>query len=383
MGFQFEPLLLLTLGSDLRLAFRTDASLDIGTGHVMRCLTLADALRERGASCYFVCRAHPGNLLDLIRQRGYEADALPLSEDQTISDHAQSEPLPAHSSWVGTDWATDAQQTLAALGDVPADWLIVDHYGLDARWEHRLRPDCRRLMVIDDLADRSHHCDLLLDQNLGRRTTDYHDLVPAGCTVLAGPKYALLRPEFPALRPDSLARRASPQLKNLLITMGGIDKNNATLKVLDALRDCALPEDSRITVVMGVHAPWLEQVRALAATLPWPTEVRINISDMAQVMADSDLAIGAAGSTSWERCCLGLPTLLVVQAENQWAGARALQTQGAALLIGEPSVIQQKLAATLTPLLTERHLAEMSFAARAVTDGQGACRVVQHMERQP
>lgn len=371
------------LGADLRLAFRTDASLDIGTGHVMRCLTLADALRERGASCRFVCRAHPSNLLDLIRQRGYEADALPFSEDQTISDDTQSAPLPAHSSWIGTDWATDAQQTLAALGDVPADWLIVDHYGLDARWEHSLRPACRRLMVIDDLADRSHHCDLLLDQNLGRCITDYNDLVPAGSTVFAGPKYALLRPEFAALRPYSLARRASPQLKNLLITMGGIDKNNATLKVLDALRDCALPEDTRITVVMGVQAPWLEQVRTHAATLPWPTEVRVNIGDMAQVMADSDLAIGAAGSTSWERCCLGLPTLLVVQAENQWAGARALQTQGAALLIGEPSVIQQKLAATLTPLLTEQRLAEMSFAARAVTDGGGACRVVQYMGRQP
>ncbi len=349
----------------------------------MRCLTLADALRERGANCHFVCRSHPGNLLDLIRQRGHEAYPLPFAEDQIISDDALGEPLLAHSSWLGTDWATDAQQTLAALGAAPVDWLIVDHYGLDAHWERRLRPACRRLMAIDDLADRSHHCDLLLDQNLGRVTTDYSDLVPTGCTVLTGPKYALLRPEFPALRPDSLARRATPQLKNLLIAMGGIDKNNATVKVLDVLKNCSLPVDCRITVIMGAQAPWLEQVRALVAQLPWPTEVRVNISDMARVMADSDLAIGAAGSTSWERCCLGLPTLLVVLAENQWAGARALQTQGAALLIGEPSVIQQKLAATLTPLLTGQHLAEMSFAARAVTDGQGACRVVQHMEGQP
>lgn len=364
----------------MRVAFRTDASLDIGTGHVMRCLTLADALRERGANCHFVCRSHPGNLLDLIRQRGHEAYPLPFAEDQIISDDALGEQLLAHSSWLGTDWATDAQQTLAALGAAPVDWLIVDHYGLDSRWEYRLRSACRRLMVIDDLADRPHACDLLLDQNLGRAVHDYANLVSKHCTVLAGPQFALLRPEFASLRDYSLQRRQSLALKHLLITMGGVDQANATGQVLEALKTCPLPADCKITAVMGGQAPYLKQIREMAATMSWLTEVRVDISGMAHVMADSDLAIGAAGTTSWERCCLGLPTLMVVLAENQWAGTRALLAFGAASLIGETGAIREQLECALIPLLDGDVATKMSRCASRVTDGQGCARVGEYMK---
>ncbi|MFH0934731.1 MAG: UDP-2,4-diacetamido-2,4,6-trideoxy-beta-L-altropyranose hydrolase, partial [Pseudomonadota bacterium] len=291
---------------------RTDASLDIGTGHVMRCLTLAEALREQGASCRFVCRAHPGNLIDLIRQRGFVVHSLPSDPDwQPRSTE------PAHAAWLGADWQADAEQTKVSAGGTAIDWLIVDHYALDGRWESALRGHSGKIMVIDDLADRVHDCDLLLDQNLGRNAEDYAALVPGGCTLLVGAKYALLRPEFSAQREYSLARRSAPQLKHLLITMGGVDKDDVTGKVLDALRVCTLPADCRISVVMGPHAPWLAQVRERAANMPWPTMVLVNISDMARLMADSDLAIGAAGCTSWERCCLGLPSLMMVLADNQ------------------------------------------------------------------
>ena len=208
----------------MNIIFRTDASLDIGTGHFMRCLTLADALRERGAECRFVCREHAGNLLDVIRQRGFEAYGLPLGDAVTAKSDVSDNLLPLHAAWLGADWASDAEQTLAAIGDTKFDWLIVDHYALDARWEHRLRCSCHRLMVIDDLADRVHDCDLLLDQNLGRTAADYKERVPATCTVLAGAQYALLRPEFAALRAYSLERRAHPKLKRLLITMGGVEQ---------------------------------------------------------------------------------------------------------------------------------------------------------------
>jgi len=141
------------------ISFRVDASLQIGTGHVMRCLTLADALKAAGASCRFICREHPGHLLGLIRQRGHAAIALPeIVVD--LSPAAREHPFqPAHADWLGADWPTDAGQTQMALQGLVSDWLIVDHYALDARWESAVKTKYRKLMVIDDLADREHICD--------------------------------------------------------------------------------------------------------------------------------------------------------------------------------------------------------------------------------
>jgi len=363
----------------VRVAFRTDASLTIGAGHVMRCLTLADALKAKGAHCHFISRAHPGHLLELIRQRGFECTALPAelsaqpaANIQTTSDSAKE---PVHAPWLGCAWQTDAEQTRAILAKLQPDWLVADHYALDQRWETALRPNFQQLMVIDDLADRPHQCDLLLDQNLGRQPQDYADLVPAQCKVLTGPQYALLRPEFAALRAYSLQRRQQPVLKNLLITMGGVDQPNATGQVLQALKGCTLPQDCRISVVMGLQAPWLPQVRAQAQDMPWPTEVLVNISDMAQRMADSDLAIGAAGSTSWERCCLGLPTLLVVLADNQKEGATALADSECALLLGEVENIKKSIQPMMHLLQKTEMLQALSQASYAATDGQGTKKV--------
>lgn len=296
------------------IAFRVDASFEIGTGHVMRCLTLADALRERDAKCTFVCRPHAGHLLELIEQRGHQAIALHKPE---IFLQMQSNNDPAHAAWLATSWLDDAAQTRAALTGQQLDWLVVDHYALDRRWESLFRGQARRIMVVDDLADRPHDCDLILDQTYGRPESDYAPLVPDNCQLLCGSQYALLRPDFAVLREYSLRRRTKPVLRELLITMGGVDKDNATGQVLKALQNCALPENIRVTVVMGQSAPWLQEVKELAAILPWSTRVLVGVSDMAQLMADSDLAIGAAGTTSWERCCLGLPSVVLLTAENQ------------------------------------------------------------------
>lgn len=361
--------------SQLAVVFRTDASLDIGTGHVMRCLTLADALREQGASCRFVCRSHRGNLLDLIRQRGFEAYALPVSETDLVDEEEQGGDISPHAAWLGVDWMSDAQQTFEILGETRSDWLIVDHYGIDANWERYVRPVCRHLMVIDDLADRRHDCDLLVDQNLGRAVADYSILVPEGCTVYVGPEYALLRPEFSAARASSLARRLAPQLKHLLIAMGGVDKENATAKVLDVLKASGLPADCHITVVMGLHAPWLEAVRDKAAKMPWITEIRVNVRDMARLMTESDLAIGAAGTTAWERCCLGLPTLAMVLADNQKKGAMALERAGAVLLFENDGPIATNLHLKLRHLLSRDELKKMQHACSSITDGLGAIRI--------
>ncbi len=350
-------------------AFRADTSLLIGSGHVMRCLTLADVLAQQGVECHFLCREHPGHLIDLIREKGYTAHVLPCEPVASVAPDG-----PAHAAWLGSSQEQDAEFCRALLQPLQPDWIIVDHYALDARWESLLRASCRRLMVIDDLADREHDCDLLLDQNLGRLTVDYQELVPQHCKLLIGPEHALLRPEFAMLRVSSLHRREVVTLRHVLVAMGGVDQHDATGRILDALRQCRLPDDCRISVIMGSRAPWLERVRELAADMPWPTEVQVNVSDVAQRMADCDLAIGAAGGTAWERCCLGVPTIMVVLADNQWGGARALQVTGAAELLGDADAIPL-LPGVLVRLLTEGGLQRMVQMAADVTDGQGTCRV--------
>lgn len=347
--------------------FRADASLDIGTGHVMRCLTLANALRNEGARCVFISREHPGNLLSLIRDQGFEALALPR-ESSVQPENVEKKS--SHAAWLGTSWAKDAQQTIAVLGPESIEWLVVDHYALDARWESALKGMSKKLLVIDDLADREHDCDLLLDQNLGRISEHYAHLVPVRCKVLIGPKFALLRPEFAESRPYSLNRRKAAALKHLLISMGGVDKGNATALLLDSLLDCELPKDCRITVVMGPHAPWLAEVQERAERMPWPTEVRVGVSNMASLMAESDLAIGAAGTTAWERCCIGLPTLTMVLADNQCDGATALEATGSILIIG--ANVKHELKEIFSDSALTEKLCQLRDASSQITEGNGA-----------
>lgn len=361
----------------MHIVFRTDASVQIGTGHVMRCLTLADALRDAGAKCTFICRSHTGNLIDLIHQRGHTSIALatrplaPADEPETLR----------HAAWLGSDWANDAAETVQCLGSLCADWLVVDHYALDRRWEAALRPHCKHLMVIDDLADRAHNCDLLLDQNLGRTLEDYQPHLPHTTPALIGPRYALLRPEFSALREDSLSRRNSPELKHLLITLGGVDQDNYTEQVLNALRQCPLPTSLDITVVMGAHAPWLEQIKAAALTMPCPTQVLVNVPHMARWMTVSDLCIGAAGGTAWERCSLGLPSFVIAMADNQQAGALALEKQGAARIFKNSAELIELFKELLIPKEPTALLEQLSISAAQVTTGNGTALVIHQMRR--
>lgn len=359
----------------MKIAFRADASIQIGTGHVMRCLTLAEQLRSQGHECLFICREHKGHLGDLITAKGFSLHLLPGGNE---TDHAPVElNWNDHAPWLGVHWQQDAEQTRAVLSNQPVDWLVVDHYALDIGWEQQTAEVAARIMVIDDLADRGHRCDLLLDQTFGRSAADYRPLVPDNCELLCGSQYALLRPEFAELRPYSLQRRRQPALRQLLITMGGVDKDNVTAQVLEALRDSELPADCNIVVVMGVTAPWLEAVKLQAATLPWPTEVKAGVNNMAQLMADSDLAIGAAGATSWERCCLGLPTVMIVLADNQETIAANLATSGAAI-----SLHNDSLATALVRVISAMDstaLKTISNEAGQVCNGLGVQRVLERL----
>jgi UDP-2,4-diacetamido-2,4,6-trideoxy-beta-L-altropyranose hydrolase len=369
----------------IKVAFRVDASLQMGTGHVMRCLTLADALALQGGECQFICREHPGNLIEHIRSKGFQVHALPLRDSAGANLIAvnvpTAEPQLAHAAWLGSTQEKDAAECTAILSELIPDWLIVDHYALDARWETALKSHYRKLMVIDDLADRPHQCDLLLDQTFGRNAKDYAPWLPDACTLLCGSQYSLLRPEFADLRAYSLERRKKPQLEHLLITMGGVDKDNATGQVLEALKSTELPANCRITVVMGTTAPWLAEVRQLAEQMPWSTTVKVGVSNMAQLMAESDLAIGAAGATSWERCCLGLPTLMLVLADNQRTVAHSLEHASAVYLLQGPQEILDRLPHLLNRLVSSpAQRASMSQAASHIADGHGVATVIHHLE---
>lgn len=363
----------------MNIAFRADASIQIGTGHVMRCLTLAEELKRQGHECLFICREHKGHLGGMIAAKGFPLHLLQGGDDE---DHTLAElSWNGHAPWLGVTWQQDAEQTCVILSSQPIDWLVIDHYALDACWERQLAEYATRIMVIDDLADREHQCNLLLDQTFGHSEADYRPLVPDDCELLCGSQYALLRPEFAELRLYSLQRRRQPALRQLLVTMGGVDKDNVTGQVLDALRDSELPAECKIVVVMGATAPWLEVVKQQAESLPWQTEVKVGVSNMAQLMADSDLAIGAAGATSWERCCLGLPTVMIVLADNQQQIAINLEKIKAAQTIAESQQLGEILPYMLAALVAQpSQLQHMSQAAADILDGRGAVAVIEYLE---
>lgn len=360
-----------------RILFRADAGLELGTGHIMRCLTLADALRAQGqgAEAIFVTRSHAGHVIPSITARRHRVIPLPGNTGQPYGDHPAP---PTHADWLEADWRTDAAATRALLEETGACWLVMDHYALDAQWQDAALLPGVSLLVLDDLADRPHGADVLLDQNAGRRAQDYVGFVPAGCDLRIGPAHALLRPEFAQLRPESLARRAAlTRPKTLLVTLGGIDKDNAVSRVLDALAEAPAAQDLRITVVMGVSAPHLDAVRDRAETMPMPVEVVAGVSDMGARMMRADLCIGAVGSTAWERCALGLPTLQVVLADNQREAAQAMAARGLSLALPVPGALgfSRALSEGLERLFDTGHYRAMARAAAALTDGSGASRL--------
>ncbi|MBU5615217.1 UDP-2,4-diacetamido-2,4,6-trideoxy-beta-L-altropyranose hydrolase [Geomonas azotofigens] len=324
----------------IKVFFRADSSVDIGAGHVMRCLTLAAALREGGCAVSFISRDLPGNIGANVEAAGYRIFRLPAGA------------TPSHEVPFVLDVQADIEQSAEILRQAGgADWLVIDHYGVDATWETALRPLVGHIMVIDDVANRSHDCDLLLDQNLYEdMETRYDGLVPEQCAKFLGPRYALLRDEFVQARRSLRERDGS--VKRILITFGGGDASNETAKALEAWRMVGR-DDVAVDVVVGGANPHREQLKALCAELP-NISFHCNVNNMAQMMSEADLAIGAGGSTTWERCFLGLPSITLIVADNQAATTKAVAAKGATLNVGwYEDVDAATLAATITGMLDD------------------------------
>ncbi|MCL4469621.1 MAG: UDP-2,4-diacetamido-2,4,6-trideoxy-beta-L-altropyranose hydrolase [Sulfuricella sp.] len=342
----------------MRVAIRADASVEVGTGHVMRCLALADALRERGAEVVFVCRDVAGNLCDLIEARQFPVCRLPRTDGNN------------------PDWRQDAEQSGASLLKLwpKTDWLIVDHYRLDGRWETLARAFSEKVMAIDDLADRPHDCDLLLDQNYCHgMDSRYSGLVPSQCRLLLGPKYALLRAEFSRAR-ASLKRREGT-LQRILVFFGGSDPSSETAKALEGIRQFSRPEVV-VDVVVGSSNPQREEIRRLCDTLP-NVAYHCQVDNMAEMMAHADLAIGGGGTTTWERLALGLPAIVIAVAPNQEEISHQVGMLGALHYLGRArEVSANDIRQALERKMGDRNeLLRMSNSGQDLVDGLGVKRV--------
>lgn len=359
----------------MNIVFRVDASFAMGTGHVMRCRTLATELKKRGDHIRFITRAHRGHLADMLACDGFAVTLLPQPSMIENKEHD-------YASWLGVSQQEDAEQTGEALENQVCDWLIVDHYGLDRTWEEILQSRTRNLMVIDDLANRAHACHVLMDQNYaGRGLERYTGLVPTRCRLLLGTRYALLRPEYARYR--EAAAKHTGDIKRVLIFMGGADNANITGKVLDAL-STARTAHLDVDIVIGPNFIHQADVTGKVSERNH-TRIHESRAHLADLMAEADLAIGAGGATNWERMCMGLPSLVVSIAENQVPACEVLAEYGLIRYLGrakdiDVTVIESALTEALT---TPAQLRDMAANSQAHVDGWGASRVAEVLSPTP
>lgn len=344
----------------LSIIIRTDSSLQIGSGHVMRCLTLADELRLRGAEVSFICRENLGNLIGLIEGKGYQIMRLPQPNTEYVIEFEDV----AHAAWLGVPWKQDAAEVIALLGNTEPDWLIIDHYAIDHRWEEKLRPHVGKIMVIDDLADRPHVCDLLLDQNLNQgMETRYDNLVPGSSQKLLGPKYALLRPEFANARKN--LRQRDGQVRRVMVFFGGVDPTNESEKTLRALASIK-DRQFEIDVVVGGGNLHREQIRNLCQAHEG-FHYHCQVDNMAELMVRADLAIGSGGATTWERCFLGLPSIVLILADNQKQTVKNLDRLGIIISLGDAQdITSNDICIAINKLIMSHDLINLSQKASAL-----------------
>lgn len=351
-----------------RVIFRADASAEIGTGHVVRCRTLAIALQVLGWEAIFVAKTMPAALATGLRAAGIAVVGLP-------GDVARANGP--------TTPAFDADELAMIAKEGKRRWpngrtlVVGDHYGLGEAWfeaVHRTLPEAR-LVAIDDLADRTLSVDLVLNQNLGASVAGYQGLVPPEAAILAGPMFALLRPEFADRRASGRVRDG--RVDRILVFLSGADAADVTARAVEAVGRLGRSCD----VVVGSAYPHLDKLRSRVAGQADAT-LHVDTDAMAALMDRADLAIGAASSASWERCALGLPAILVTLADNQIDAERRLVAAGAARAVGRHDRVSADDIHHVASTIIDDPVAisTMARAASAVTDGRGTDRVVSAIE---
>lgn len=318
-----------------RVLIRVDAATNIGTGHVMRCLTLAHALKKKEYRISFICRKHIGHMADYIKSQGFDVYLLPrLIEIKRFN----------YLTWIGATIENDVYECMKIIQSLKQeiDWMIVDHYGIDEDWELVIKKHVNRILVIDDLANRKHNCDILLDQNFTYNYEKrYNHLVNKDALKLLGPKYTILREEFIQAR-HSLPHK-NGKIERLLVFFGGSDDTNETMKILQSFKLLTLDkiEKIEVDVVVGINNQMKEEIKNICSKFE-NIHFHFNINYMAELMKRADLAICASGSTTWERYCLGLPGIVIATAENQIPIAESLQIYEIDTYLGMYSDVSQE-----------------------------------------
>lgn len=352
----------------MRVAFRVDGSQEIGTGHVRRCLSLAQALQDEGIQTLFVCRR-----LD-------EASELPQLGEQSVAwlpapsgDFTPSTQDPTHAAWACIGWEEDAQQTTEVLAGLELDWLIVDHYAFDQRWHRAVSTALalKHLAVIDDLGDRPLAADLLIDHNLDiNHQAKYAAVLQGAKAMLTGPRYALLSKAYAEAAPYSFRE----QVASIGIFMGGVDPGGMSAEALRGCRETA-GFIGEIEIVSSPRSPYHLALKALAAK--WPrTRVVADLPDLSSFFARHDIQIGAGGGASWERCCMGAPTVACSLAANQDVVLSALQRLGVVEVVADTIPASRAFGHAVLSLMgdADRRRA-MAATARTLVDGAGSARV--------
>lgn len=352
---------------------RCDASHSIGSGHVMRCRNLARELQRRGAAVLFLCRRQSGDLIGLLEQE-FEVLPLPQLPLATCNDLSGRE---LYEAWLGCTQKQDVADCLQALrsADISKpDWIVLDHYGLDASWEclmleGQFAKATTKLFVIDDLANRTHQADLLLDQNFFGDATEqrYEGLLSPQCHQLLGPQYSLLGPEYPQLH--SLVPRRT-ELRRVLVFFGGVDPDNLTCRTLKSLMHPTF-SDIAIDVVVGHQSLYRNEVQTVISERS-NTTLHFPLPSLAGLIVRADLSIGAGGSTVWERACLGLPSICIPSAENQIPISHALAKHNYVSVIDfDPLLYTEILLAKAQLYRSSQFLETSSSHCRTLTTGNG------------
>lgn len=358
----------------MNVVFRVDSSLSIGTGHIIRCLNIATKFKSVGAECFFVTKTHYGNIIDRIAEAQFAVKTIIANDknDVYIEDELK---------WLGGSQENDAKIfcNLISDDDIDPDMIIVDHYSLDNIWERNVKskfPTCK-LVVIDDLCNRMHYCDFIVDQTFGREPQEYRIFNSNDAKLLIGPEYALLHTDFRKLRQESCIRKSGKKKsKKLLLTMGGVDRSNVTGKIISFLNNFKCDFIDEIDVVIGPRYPFENELQKQILDSKYTIRIHQNISNMPELMMDADIAVGALGGTTWERCVMGLPAVNISIANNQKTIAEKMSAAGM-IVIDEKSLHSQLLLASLLNL-NENYDVQKQLT-NTICDGHGLTRVIQKL----
>jgi UDP-2,4-diacetamido-2,4,6-trideoxy-beta-L-altropyranose hydrolase len=341
----------------MHILIRVDASLDIGGGHFIRCFMLAQALSKKGYIITFASIFLPNYFRKMLQNEGFNYLNLEKSEVNLLC----------------LDEVLDAKNLISLSGHQVWNWVIVDHYSLSSIWEFEIRPVAKKIFSIDDLANRNHNCNLLLDQNY-EDDSRYTPIVNKDCELLLGPKYALINPEL--LNYKNFLKNG--EVKKVLIYFGASDRGNLTGKTFDILSGDEF-KHLYLDVVYGIHYQFLGNLKNMASTRGRATLYGPQ-PHLGKLMQRADLAIGAGGVSNWERLCVGLPSIVIAIAQNQVKISKNLGEIGLISYLGSiDDVSELDISSALRNLCAKNHLAKVQAAGQELCDGLGVSRVVERM----